>query len=154
MKEKVELEITYPHPPERVWEALTDAKALSQWLLPADFKPLIGYRFRLQNEARRIHGKVTDVEENKLLAYTWRDDEDGEPSMVVWSLEPVEGGTKVRLEHRALEEPVVNCIAIDNYFNWIYGLRHSLPGLLLLLKGRDRMRVPMVYVEEREAVQA
>ena len=31
MNDKVELESTYPHPPEAVWKALTDPKALSQW---------------------------------------------------------------------------------------------------------------------------
>lgn len=149
MKDKVQIAATYPHPPERVWEALTDPEALAKWLLPNDFKPLIGFRFRFLREGARIEGKVTDVEPGKLLAYTWKDDDDEQPSMVVWSLRPDGGGTRVELEHFPLEEPVVTCLVVDNYFNWEYALRNSLPGLLRLLAGQNRTpRPPIVYVDD------
>lgn len=150
MKEKIEIDATFRESPEQVWEALTDSEALSMWLMPTDFKPLIGYRFRLERSGQTaIEGKVIEVEPQRLLAYTWRDEEDGPPSKVIWTLEPKVGGTHLRLEHIAIEEPVVNCLAIDNYFNWMYALRHSLPGLMRLLQGLDRMpRVPITYVAE------
>lgn len=151
MKDKVQLEATYPHPPERVWEALTNTRALGAWLMPTDFKPLIGFRFRFEKpEGTPVDGKVTDVEVNRLLAYTWREEEDGEGSLVVWTLEPTDGGTRLQLEHLSIEEPAVTCLAVDHYFNWQYALRHSLPGMLRLLAGLqpDRPRPPFVYVDE------
>jgi hypothetical protein len=150
MKDKVELEATYPHPPERVWMALTESGALAEWLMPTDFKPLIGYRFRMSRaDSAPIRGKVIEVEEGRLLAYTWEDGESGQESKVVWSLVPVDGGTHVHLEHIPIEAPVVNCIATESYFNWLYALRHSLPGLLMLLAARERSpAAPIVYVEE------
>jgi uncharacterized protein YndB with AHSA1/START domain len=149
MNDRIELEVTYPHPPEAVWKALTDSKALSQWLMPSDFKALIGYRFRLDRDGQPpIKGKVTDVEEGKLLAYTWNDGEDEEGSLVVWTVEPTDGGTRLRLRHEKLEAPVVNCLAIDNYFNWRYALKHSLPGLLRLLQAQEKTpQPPIVYAE-------
>jgi uncharacterized protein YndB with AHSA1/START domain len=155
MKDKVELEATYPHSPELVWQALTDPAALSQWLLPADFKPLIGFRFRLDRpNADAIKGKVIEVEEGRLLAYTWDDGEAPEPSVVCWTLNPTGDGTRLRLEHRYVETPEVNCIPIDNYFNWSYAIRYSLPGLLVLLSHRLRSpQPPIVYVSEcRETI--
>ncbi len=147
MKGRVEIETTYPHPPERVWRALTDQNAIQKWLMPNDFEPLIGYRFRLKLAGGgKINGKVTDIEENRLLAYTWNDDE-GHESIVVWRLDPVDGGTHVRLEHLPLDEPVVTRLPIDNYFNWAYALRHGLPGLLRLIQAAeaDLPRAPIVY---------
>lgn len=149
MKDKVELDAVYPHPPERVWQALTDSAALGHWLMPADFQPLIGFRFRFDRPSGEpIKGKVIDVETAKLLAYTWDDGESPEPSVVVWTLEPQDDGTRVRLEHRYVETPEVTCIPMD-YFNWRYALRHSLPGLLALLAGSGGVlpRPPIVYLD-------
>src|SRR5436853_198979 len=115
MKDRVSLEATYPHPPERVWQALTDSGQLSQWLMPTDFEPLIGFRFRLDRPGRSaIEGKVIEVEPGKRLAYTWKDDEEGN-GIVAWVLEPKDGGTLLRMEHVPVEEPVVNCLAIGLY---------------------------------------
>jgi len=129
MNENVQLEAVYPHPPERVWEALTDAEQLGSWLMPTDFKPLIGFRFRLdQPSGSPIEGKVIEVEEGKRLAYTWK--EEGEESIVVWNLEATSEGTRLTLEHVPVEEPAVTCLALNMYFNWRYALRRSLPRAL------------------------
>lgn len=145
MKDKVELDAVYPHSPERVWKALTDSDALSQWLMPTNFQPLIGYRFRLDRpDGSAVKGKVIEVEAGRLLAYTWNDDETGEESKVVWTLSPDGDGTRVQLEHLPIEAPVVNCLAIDNYFNWRFALRYALPGLLCLLEGQARLTGQLV----------
>jgi hypothetical protein len=111
---------------------------------------LIGFRFRLEKPTgKAIRGKVIEVQEGKLLAYTWGDEEDGE-SVVVWTLSPKDGGTHLRIEQRAVEAPAVTCLVTDSYFNWLYALRHSLPGMLRLLRAVEGRapRPPIVYVEE------
>jgi uncharacterized protein YndB with AHSA1/START domain len=149
MKDRVQLEAVYPQPPERVWQALTDPEVLSQWLMPTDFKPMIGYRFRLDRPGQSaVRGKVLEVEPGKLLSFTWEDDEEeGQPSLVVWSLDPHDGGTKLTVEHRPLEQPAVTCIAVDLYFNWRQALKRGLPFALRLLAAR-MTRPPIVYVDE------
>lgn len=135
MKDQVSLETVYPDPPERVWEALTDPAALSRWLLPNDFKPLIGYRFRMERpDQSPITGKVLEAEKDRLLTYTWNDEEEGYESMVVWNLEPVDGGTRVQLSQVVLEPTPVTCLAVGLYFNWRYLLRRRLPQLLALIR--------------------
>jgi uncharacterized protein YndB with AHSA1/START domain len=34
-----------PHPPEKVWRALTQPALIAQWLMQNDFKPEVGHRF-------------------------------------------------------------------------------------------------------------
>jgi uncharacterized protein YndB with AHSA1/START domain len=39
------VEDVLPHPPERVWKALTTAELIGRWLMPNDFEPVVGKRF-------------------------------------------------------------------------------------------------------------
>ncbi len=152
MKDKVELDAVYPHPPERVWQALTDPDALGRWLMPCEFEPLIGFRFRFDRPSGEpVKGKVIEVDEGRLLAYTWDDGEAPEPSVVVWTLSPDDAGTRVRLEHRYVETPEVTRIPMEVYFNWRQALGFSLPFLLAHL-AQISLRVPafrMILTERR-----
>jgi uncharacterized protein YndB with AHSA1/START domain len=141
MKENVTLDITYPQSPTQVWQALTDSAALGEWLMAADFEPLIGFRFRFERkDGVPIKGKVIDVEKEKLLAYTWDDGETAEPSVVCWTLSADGEGTRVQLEHRYVETPEVTCLPIEAHFNWSHLLRYSLVGYLAM-----RVRPPVFY---------
>ena len=110
MRREIRLEVTYPHPPERVWKALTDRKALEKWLMPNDFLPRLGHRFRFVREGagrrkrEEVQCEVVELDAPRRLAYTWRSDPETPPELVCWTLEPVEAGTRLRLEHLAPEE--------------------------------------------------
>ena len=52
------LEVEYPHPIERVWRALTDAKALGRWLMPNDFVPQVGHEFTFRTTADQMWNGV------------------------------------------------------------------------------------------------
>jgi uncharacterized protein YndB with AHSA1/START domain len=47
---ELRLEATYPHPPERVWQAITDPRALEAWLMPNDFRPVVGHTFTFRTD--------------------------------------------------------------------------------------------------------
>ncbi|MGB8698913.1 MAG: SRPBCC domain-containing protein, partial [Thermosynechococcaceae cyanobacterium] len=49
MSQEVVLEMFYPHPPERVWQALTDRRALSVWMMNNDFEAELRHQFRFQS---------------------------------------------------------------------------------------------------------
>jgi uncharacterized protein YndB with AHSA1/START domain len=111
MSKQVEIDIVLPQPPERVWRAITDAKALEKWLMPNDFRPRIGHRFRFvpkrgreKRNERVIECEVIELSAPHRLAYTWRESAEGAPDLVTWVLEPVEAGTRVRLEHTRLTD--------------------------------------------------
>ncbi len=63
MKADIDVTVSYPHPPGLVWEALTSSEALTAWLMPNGFKPVVGHRFtfrakpapRFDGIARRPH---------------------------------------------------------------------------------------------------
>ena len=96
-----------PHPPDQIWRALTDRPLLGTWLMPNDFRPVVGHKFNFRAAPRPHWNGVVDcevltVEPNERLAYSWNasGDEavDGLKSVVTWTLTPVAGGTRVRLE--------------------------------------------------------
>jgi uncharacterized protein YndB with AHSA1/START domain len=111
MSYDITLEQTYPYPPDRVWRALADSAALAAWLMPNDFEARVGHKFQFR--AKPMHGwrgfvecEVLEVVAPLRLAYTWLGDADWKaPTIVRWTLEPIEGGTRLRLEHTNLQEP-------------------------------------------------
>lgn len=100
------LEHELPHPPAKVWRALTEPALLAQWLMANDLKPTVGHRFRFTQQPTEwwdgiVNCEVLEVEPLKRLRYTWRS---GPPSpldtVVTWTLAPTpSGGTRLTLEH-------------------------------------------------------
>ena len=41
------IERELPHPPEKVWRALTQSALIEEWLMKNDFEPVVGRRFTL-----------------------------------------------------------------------------------------------------------
>jgi uncharacterized protein YndB with AHSA1/START domain len=95
------IEKEMPHPPEKIWRALTQAPLIEQWLMSNDFQPVVGHKFTLRakpvpNWNGIIECKVLSVEPNARLSYTWGSM--GLESVVSWTLTPAGGGTHVRME--------------------------------------------------------
>jgi uncharacterized protein YndB with AHSA1/START domain len=42
------IEREMPHPPERVWRALTRGVLIEEWLMEKDFQPVVGHRFNFR----------------------------------------------------------------------------------------------------------
>ena len=90
----VEREI--PHPPEKIWRALTQPHLIEEWLMKNDFKPVVDHRFNLRADWGVVDCQVLAVEPNKTLSYTWR--AYGLESVVNWTLTPTSTGTHLRME--------------------------------------------------------
>lgn len=104
MSQPVHLEVFYPYPPERVWQVLTDRRALADWMMENDFEPKLGHKFRFYSQPlpgfkTTIQCEVVELEEPTRLVYTWQESPTAEPSLVVWTLTTVAGGTQLRLKH-------------------------------------------------------
>jgi uncharacterized protein YndB with AHSA1/START domain len=104
VKDGLTFERTYPHPPERVWRALTDREALGAWLMPNNFESKVGHKFRFDLGPQfgwrgYVDCVVLEVDEPRRLSYSWEGDAKHSPTMITWILTPVEGGTHLRLEH-------------------------------------------------------
>ena len=97
----VVVERDMPHPPEKIWRALTQPLLIEEWLMKNDFKPVVGHRFDLRADWGAVDCQVLAVEPVKALSYTWnvsRDDMAGLTSVVTWTLTPTGTGTHLRME--------------------------------------------------------
>jgi uncharacterized protein YndB with AHSA1/START domain len=90
----VEREI--PHPPEKIWRALTQPHLIEEWLMKNDFKSVVGHSFNLRADWGAVDCQVRTVEPNKTLSYTWA--AYGLESVVTWTLTPAGTGTHLRME--------------------------------------------------------
>jgi uncharacterized protein YndB with AHSA1/START domain len=98
-----------PHPPAKVWRALTDSALIARWLMPNDFKLEIGHRFRFQAQpipqagfGGTGHSEVLDFEPERMLKISWcaaPEDESDLDSTVTFTLEPEGTGTRLFLVH-------------------------------------------------------
>jgi uncharacterized protein YndB with AHSA1/START domain len=103
MRRDIVVEKLLQHPPQAVWRALTDPRALAEWLMVNDFEPRVGHKFQFRDRPRpgwdgTTHCEVLECREPHVLKYSWR----GGPldTVVTFRLEPIEGGTRLVLEHR------------------------------------------------------
>ena len=90
----VEREI--PHPPERIWRALTQPHLIEEWLMKNDFKPVADHRFNLRADWGAVDCQVMTVEPNKTLSYTWAAYDI--KSVVTWTLTATSTGTRLSME--------------------------------------------------------
>jgi uncharacterized protein YndB with AHSA1/START domain len=90
----VEREI--PHPPEKIWRALTQPHLIEEWLMKTNFKPEVGHRFDFRADWGSVDCQVVTVEPNRTLSYTWG--AHGLESVVTWTLSPTGAGTHLRME--------------------------------------------------------
>ncbi len=47
------IERVFPHPPEKLWRALTENPLITQWLMKNDFEPVVGRKFQFRSEPCR-----------------------------------------------------------------------------------------------------
>jgi uncharacterized protein YndB with AHSA1/START domain len=100
------IEQTYPYSAEQVWEALTDPAALADWLMPGDFKPVVGHKFRWEGCEPRpefdgnVDVVILEVNKPRQLSYSWKTSDMLTPTTVTFTLTPIAAGkTKLKLVH-------------------------------------------------------
>jgi uncharacterized protein YndB with AHSA1/START domain len=90
-----------PHPPEKVWRALTDPALLAEWLLPVvDFHLAPGATFMFRTQAYpgwdgTVNCQLVEIEPQRKLGYTWR-----VPfldTVVTFTLTPTPSGTQLSI---------------------------------------------------------
>jgi uncharacterized protein YndB with AHSA1/START domain len=95
------IEREVPHPPEKIWRALTQGPLIEEWLMKNDFQPVVGHRFSFRSTPvpgwdGLIDSEVLVIEPNSRLSYSWGTM--GTMSVVTWTLTPTKAGTHVRME--------------------------------------------------------
>jgi uncharacterized protein YndB with AHSA1/START domain len=79
--------------------------------MPNDFEARVGHKFQFRAKPMGdwrgfVECEVIEVAAPLRLAYTWLGDADWQaPTIVRWTLDPIEGGTRLRHEHTNLQQP-------------------------------------------------
>jgi uncharacterized protein YndB with AHSA1/START domain len=99
----VVVEREMPHPPEKLWRALTQPHLIEEWLMKNNFEPVVGHRFNLRGEwGGVVDCEILAVEPSKTLSYTWNFTHDDAAfnlrSVVTFTLTPTSTGTHLRME--------------------------------------------------------
>ena len=90
--------------PQEVWEYLTNSELLEQWLMPNDFQPIVGHKFRFTNpNGTFVHCEVLEIKPFTNLSYSWQNhnakNQNPFNSKISWTLTPIETGTELLLVH-------------------------------------------------------
>lgn len=100
----VVVERDFPHPPAKLWRALTQPYLMAEWLMRADAAPdAVGRKFHLTGEwGGVLDCEVLTIEPERSLAYRW-DFENDDPnyalkSVVTFTLTPTDAGTHLKME--------------------------------------------------------
>jgi uncharacterized protein YndB with AHSA1/START domain len=99
----VVVERELPHPPEKVWRALTQPHLIEAWLMKSDFQPVVGHAFNLRGDwGGVLDCQVLAVEPLRTLSYSWNFAHDDAAlslqSVVTFTLTPTRAGTHLRME--------------------------------------------------------
>jgi uncharacterized protein YndB with AHSA1/START domain len=109
----------FPHSAETIWKTLTSGELMARWLgmAPANFEPVAGKRFTYRTSPAgdwdgTIQCEVLDVIPNERFAYSWKGGHEGNAgygslldTIVTFTLEKSEGGTRLRLVHSGFVLP-------------------------------------------------
>jgi uncharacterized protein YndB with AHSA1/START domain len=107
---KIHIVRDYPYPVATVWRALTHPALIPRWTSsgagarPEGFSTSVGTRFRFVGKSKPgwngiVNCVVLEVQDSRLLRYSWQDDGGGEVTEVIYRLEPHAGGTRFTYEH-------------------------------------------------------
>ena len=107
MKNKITTEITYAHSVEKVWQALTNAEAMSQWLMPCNIKPEVGHQFEFRTKPSPgfdgiVKCEVLEIKEKELLVFSWSGGS-LENTRVSFQLTALGDQTKLSFEHSGFQ---------------------------------------------------
>lgn len=108
----------YPHPPKKVWRALTDPTLIALWgMRPEGFSTAPGAKFRFVGEPNPywrgyVDCEMREAKEPVRLRYAWVGDDGGEVTEVTFELEPTATGTRVTFTHDGFG-PESEAVAIE-----------------------------------------
>jgi uncharacterized protein YndB with AHSA1/START domain len=127
----VRLDEVLPHPVEAVWSALTDADAVSEWLMATErFRPEVGTRFRMKTEHLSADGwveaEILELDPPRRMMWAWFIAGHVEPTTVIFELVPEGDGTRLTLTHAGEIDSEIGARLRDGWPSRIELLRRTL----------------------------
>lgn len=115
MQTEINNEWIYEQSPNEVWEYLTQAELIALWLMPNDFKPILGHEFQFHTKPIPsldldgiVYCKVLEIVPNQKLVYSWKGGSgNGDfplDTVVEWTIQKLASGSKLMLKHSGFKE--------------------------------------------------
>jgi uncharacterized protein YndB with AHSA1/START domain len=115
MKTEIKHQWIYEQSPSEVWEYLTQSELIALWLMPNNFKAIVGHEFEFRTNpipSLELSGifycKVLEIVPHKKLTYSWKGGpSDGITSLdtiVEWTLQERGNLTILNLKHSGFKD--------------------------------------------------
>jgi uncharacterized protein YndB with AHSA1/START domain len=109
----------FPHAPATVWKTLATSALMGRWLnmTPTGYEPVVGNRFTYKTSPAgawdgTIRCEVIEVVPGERLSYSWKGGDEANigygsrlDTIVTFTLEEVDGGTRLRVVHSGFVLP-------------------------------------------------
>jgi len=125
-----------PHPPEKVWRALTQTALLEDWLMKNNFTATVGAKFTFRTQPMPhwngvVECEVLAIKPHQRLSYSWNAGDGNKlQTTVTWTLTAVDGGTRLRMEQSGFGPQDDN-----NYKGAAYGWQRNIEALAKVVAG-------------------
>ncbi|MCA9292524.1 MAG: SRPBCC domain-containing protein [Phycisphaerales bacterium] len=140
MPSEIRKERVYQYPPEVVWVALTDPRAIAEWLMPNTFKAEVGHKFKFMTDPHMFCSdagtdcEVLELEPPRRMVWSWRmTDKKGcqyPPLRITWELEPTgAGATRLRFTQSGMTGQKRIAMFMMN-MGWGYMVKRLIPKVL------------------------
>ena len=143
------------HPPAKVWRALTEPDLIARWLMPGDFRLVVGHRYTMHAPAMPASGfsgtvqaEVLAFEPERMLAVGWRDADPDSPAAdwtITWTLRPEGTGTRLFLTHTGIDpdDPLQRHARTVMGKGWRTHIMRRLTAVLIHLEQEDHSMSPI-----------
>lgn len=124
MERNITHRVFYSHAPQIVWDYLTKAELMEQWLMKSNFELKLGHDFQFTTGPVPaldfdgiVYCKVLEIEPLKKLTYSWKcGPGNGKitiDSIVYWTLLEKDNGTELLLENSGFKEANFNVMIFN-----------------------------------------
>jgi uncharacterized protein YndB with AHSA1/START domain len=119
-----------PHPPEKVWEAFTDAERISEWLGGPNSVVELKVGGRVHFPAHTVESEIRELDPPRVIAFGWDSPEWGPGGTVRWELTPTGTGTRLVMTHDAPEPSKEVEDKVQKKMGWGDEMRDTIPRTL------------------------
>jgi uncharacterized protein YndB with AHSA1/START domain len=106
--------------PDLAWRTLIEPERVALWLTNASPVAGVGATYRLEfGEGSVVTGEILELDPGRSFSHGWRwEGEVADETRVTWSVEPHEGGSRIRLVHDGWSEAGAGSARDDHEGYW------------------------------------